>query len=94
MHQERMPEPMIEIEGKRIAVGPDGFSRFGDIAIDILEQQCQYASRYVDGKFTGYPNLGEGLRFRGNTDDYHALLIHSEDIPKFLKRYREHQNAR
>ncbi|MDD2657050.1 MAG: hypothetical protein PHD04_00080 [Candidatus Pacebacteria bacterium] len=64
----------------------EGFVCFPDVAIGELRQQAQYASRYVDGVIEGYPNLGEGLRFKGDTDDYHSLRIHKDDIREFVER--------
>lgn len=61
---------------------------FGDLSRGRLNQQCQYGSRYVDGRH-GYPNLGEGLRFRGTPADYHTLLIHRDDADEFVQRVAE-----
>ena len=68
-----------------------GFSGFGDFARSRLKQQCQYASRYIDGRLEGYPALGEGLRFNNgkgyngrvrelNAGDYHSVRIHRDDM--------------
>lgn len=61
------------------------FIRFGEIARSRLNQQSQYASRYIDGR-NGYPNLGEGLRFQGESHDYHSVEIHKDDVDKFVNR--------
>jgi len=68
------------------------FVRFGDVAINYLHQQCQYCSRYVDGRIPGYPNLGKDLRFKGESYEYHQLMIHKDDVNEFVRRvekYRE-----
>lgn len=70
------------------------FVKFGEIARGRLGQQCQYASRYVDGKIEGYPNLGEGLRFKGDPGDYHSLEIHREDVEEFVRRVEEYRLER
>lgn len=70
----------------------DPFVRFGDVAIGRLNQQCQYASRFVDGRH-GYPNLGDGLRFRGRTTDYHTLMIHRDDVETFVDRVAAWRNT-
>ena len=44
------------------------FVNFWDVARKILNQQSQYASRYVDWKIDWYPNLGEWLKFKSNID--------------------------
>jgi len=70
---------------------------FGDIARIRLGQQCQYASRYIDGEIEGYPNLGEGLRFTGfdhlgRINNYHAMEIHKDDVEEFVRRHTEYVN--
>lgn len=59
---------------------------FGDLAREKLGMQCQYASRYVDGRL-GYKNLGDGLRFIGDPKDYHTLKIHQDDAKIFVERF-------
>ena len=77
----------------------DGYSPFGDFCRSRLGQQCQYGSRYIDGRLEGYPALGEGLRFnngkgyRGETrpldaSDYHSVRIHRDDMDEFERRYK------
>lgn len=51
--------------------------------------QNQYASRYITGT-DGKPNLGEGLRFKGDVSDYHSLYIHQDDEEEFRKRFQAH----
>jgi hypothetical protein len=81
-----------------------GFSSFGDFCRTRLRQQCQYGSRYIDGRLEGYPNLGEGLRFnngRGysgqirdlDTGDYHSIRIHRDDMDEFERRYKAYQDG-
>lgn len=65
-----------------------GFVSFGDISRGELNKQSQYGSRYVNGFQGEYPNLGEGLRFEGDPDDYHSLKIHKDDIEEFVRRFR------
>ncbi len=68
------------------------YVNFGDVARGRLHQQCQYASRYINGEIEGYPNLGEGLRFKGNPlTDYHSVLIHKDDVEEFIARYEDHK---
>ena len=77
-----------------IEVGTDGFIRFGDIAIDILDQQCQYASRYLHGTIKGYPALGNDLRLKGDPCDYHCVEIHQNDAQTFIDRYHARNTQR
>jgi hypothetical protein len=64
---------------------------FGDVARGRLGQQCQYASRLIDGRH-GSPRLGDGLRFQDRTggpvdvSDYHDIRIHRDDIETFVER--------
>ncbi len=62
------------------------YLNLGDVARNHMRQQCQYACHYAEGLF-GKPNLGKGLRFRGNTDNYHEMEIHRDDAPEFVARY-------
>lgn len=64
----------------------EGYVSFPAIATGELRQQAQYASRYVDGVIEDYPNLGEGLRFKGDPSDYHSLRIHKDDVQEFVQR--------
>jgi len=84
-------EKLITIEGRDFQADLAGFVRFGDVAHRLLNQQSQYASRYIDGKIDGYPNLGFGLRFYGESDNYHDVRIHKDDIEEFIRRYRDNE---
>ena len=95
---EKIPSPdnhEKEIKRLREKYKPDkdGFVKFGDISRGEIGQQCQYASRYVYGAIEGYPNLGDGLRFKEyeeGKNNYNALQIHIEDVPEFIKRYKSY----
>lgn len=71
---------------------PHGWVRFGDVARERCGQQAQYASRAIDGRL-GYPNLGVGLRFKGDPRDYHRVLIHADDVEEFVRRWKAHENV-
>jgi len=71
----------------------EGFVMFGDIAMNLLGQQTQYASRYVNGFLGEYPNLGEGLRFDGDPSDYHSLAIHKDDVDEFVRRVKDYKKS-
>lgn len=71
---------------------PDEFVNFGEISRFYLGKQAQYGSIYVDGwEERGYPNLGEGLTFKGDPADYHSLAIRRGDVPAFVARYIEYR---
>lgn len=73
-------------------VSPDMVS-FGDVARDVLGQQCQYASYYVSG-IGGRPRLTADLRVEGDAYNYHSLSIHKDDVVKFVERVNEHRVPR
>ncbi len=86
-------------EARMIAYTPYGeetsvFICFGDLSRNEMGQQCQYGSRYVNSGMDDYPNLAEGLRIEGDPLNHHSLRIHVDDVPTFMKRYREHREAR
>jgi hypothetical protein len=72
------------------SVDDEGFVNFGEIAHQIFGQQTQSASRYIDGVIPGWPNLGEDLRFKGSTENYHFVRIHKDDIEEFIRRKRDY----
>jgi hypothetical protein len=65
---------------------------FGDVARQRLHEQCQYASRYLEGEL-GDPDLGSDLRWYGDTADYHGLQIHQDDVEEFVRRVRDYRRA-
>jgi hypothetical protein len=89
MEKFEQPKNIINIEGKDLQCDSEGFVRFGDVALYLLNEQTQYASYYISGKIRGYANLGDGLRFSGRYTDYHTVKIHKDDIEEFIRRWRE-----
>ena len=69
----------------------DDYVPFGGVAIEQCGEQCQYVSRYIQPHGPGAPDLGEGLRFRGDPRDYHDLWIHKDDVTEFVRRYKVHK---
>jgi hypothetical protein len=67
-----------------------GYREFnGDRALG----QNQYACRYIKGEH-GSPNLGEGLRFQGDSSNYHSIYIHKDDYDEFHRRVKAHLDSR
>lgn len=66
----------------------NGFVSFGDVSRRLMGKQAQYGAKYVDGAFGEYPKLGDGLRIEGDSDDYHNLKIHKDDVAEFVRRYK------
>ena len=71
---------------------PNDWIRFGDIAIQICERQCQYVSRHIDPAWRehGVAFLAEGLRVHTRASDYHSFLIHRADVAAFVERFVAH----
>lgn len=82
--------PFIELRPEHQG-DPDEMVSFGDVARNYMHTQAQYDSRYIDGFDEEYPNLGEGLTFEGDPDDYHVVRIRQGDIPKFVGRFLEYR---
>ncbi len=83
-------------QGRSYALMDYGFISFGDVARNLLGEQCQYASRYIDPAFfnhpvenSRYPNLAVGLRVSIDTigGNYHAYGIDPKDVDEFVARY-------
>ena len=83
---------IILVRGEEFKADEDGFVSFGEVAGKILEGTTQQISRYADGRLEedGFPNLGEGLRFKGKMDAYHFLRIHKDNIEEFAQRVEKH----
>lgn len=79
-------------EEKVFETDENGYVDFGDISRTLLGQQSQYVSRYVDGKMEGYPKLGEGLQFKGDSEDYFSMKIHKNNVMEFIKRYKANRH--
>lgn len=82
---------MMDVRDRILAeANADGFVNFGDVARGLLNQQAQYASNYITG-LSGTPILTEGLRIRGDSHNYHSLLIHKDDMDEFVSRVIEYR---
>ena len=86
-----MPNP--NIDAADLQGDPDEFINFGDIARKYLNQQCQYASRYVGG-LKDTPDLSPGLHFKGDPGNYHSLEIRRGDVAEFINRVLEYRRQR
>ncbi len=64
----------------------EGYVVFGGLAVQVLNQQSQYAARYVDGLLPGYPDLGRGLHLEGTSADYHTLAVAPDDAEELVHR--------
>lgn len=97
---EQFGRPVLLNEtGLSFVLKENGQVSFGDVARNLLGQQCQYASRYIDPAFTeagDYPNLGIGLRIDlgRRTGDYHDYTIHPDDIDTLVSRHTAYKALR
>lgn len=78
---------------RELDVDKDGMVEFGEVARNVLHQQCQYASYYVSG-LHGTPILTADLRIDGNAGDYHSLRIHQDDVITFVRRVNDYRTER
>jgi hypothetical protein len=62
---------------------------FGPVARKQLGMQAQYAHHYLSD-----PELGKGVRWEGDPNNYHFITIHSEDVEAFVERVTAHRRAR
>ncbi|MBI2589221.1 hypothetical protein HYW35_03430 [Candidatus Saccharibacteria bacterium] len=77
--------------GRQFDLGPDGFVGIDGIATVLMDQQSQYAIRYLDGAIEGYPNLGRDIEFYGDFRNYDSFGIHPKDVSTFVRRYWAYQ---
>ncbi len=59
------------------------FIPFGLISRGRLGMQCQYGCRYLED-----PEIAKGIRWTGNTDDWHGIKIHADDVEIFVQRVK------
>ena len=78
-----MSQEKISEEG---SVTPEReYVNFGDICHKRLGITTRVGSFYLHG-LGGYPNLGEGLKLKGNSQLIHSLEISAEDAETFIQR--------
>jgi uncharacterized Fe-S cluster-containing protein len=70
-------------------VDKKGFLRLGEIyRSEFGGRQIQYIARLLDGS-EGI-NLGEGLRYEGNSGNYSDMKINIDDLEIFIEKVKEH----
>lgn len=81
-------------QGRTYEVLEGDYIRFGDVALHLLRQQCQYASRLINGLGRRDPELGKGLRFvHLDAPSYHEIGIHVDDVDEFVRRVRDYRKV-
>jgi len=69
---------------------PD-YVMFGDVCHHFMGKQTQYGVRFLSEEVAAdchLPYLGKDIRLLGDTADYHSLMIHKEDVPVLIERFR------
>ena len=70
----------------------EDFVNFGDEWSKRVGSPTQYGERYILGEIEGWPNLGKGLKFKGDpVNGYYSVKIHKDDIEEFFRRYNQYQ---
>lgn len=75
-----------------LEIDADGMFRLGDMARNVLGEQCQYVSYHFDG-VANRPVLTEGLRVDNSGSSYHSYRINAEDAREFIARLRAYRIA-
>jgi len=69
-------------------VDSEGYLRLGDISrSEFGGRQVKNIASLLDGS-EGI-NLGEGLKYKGNSGNYSDMKIHIDDLESFLERVKE-----
>jgi len=72
-------------------VDSEGYLRLGEISrSEFGGRQIQYIARLLDGSEGA--NLGEGLRYKGNSGNYSDMKINIDDLESFLEKVKMHYN--
>lgn len=79
-------------EKYRSKVDSEGYIYTSDFSTAELKRQNKNIASLLDGEEGHSPdyNLGEGLRFKGNSGNYSDMKIHIDDLETFIKRVKEH----
>jgi hypothetical protein len=74
-------------------IDSEGYLRLGDInRSDFEGRQVKNISSLLDGEEGISPeyNLGEGIRYKGNSGNYSDMKIHIDDLSEFIERVKIH----
>jgi hypothetical protein len=88
MNQEQfIKQPAIK-EQYLSKVDSDGFLRLGEISRSEFDgRQVKNIASLLDG--SEGVNLGEGLRYSGNSGDYSDMKIHIDDLEYFIEKVKK-----
>ena len=70
----------------------DGYLYVGEFATQELRRQAKSIAAFLDGdEGTNVDvNLGEDIRFTGNSGNYSDMKIHIDDLDEFVRRVRNY----
>lgn len=73
-------------------VDENGFVRVPDFATQELRRQSQSIASLLDGEGGLSPeyNLGEGIRYTGDSGNYDRMKVHIDDLEEFITRVKNH----
>ena len=67
----------------------DEYINFGDVCRNRLSMQSQTGMYYFLG-LADRPEMGNGLRIRGDWNFWHSVEIHKDDADEFVRRVKEY----
>ncbi len=70
----------------------EGYIYTSDFAVPELRRQNKNIASLLDGEGGLSPeyNLGEGLRYKGNSGNYSEMQIHIDDLEEFINRVKKY----
>lgn len=69
-------------------IDSEGYLRLGEVSRNEFGgRQIKNIASLLDG--SEGVNLGEGLRYKGNSGDYSSIEIHIDDLESFIERVKE-----
>ena len=88
MNQEKFIQPNIR-EKYISKIDNDGYLRLGEISRSEFDgRQIKNIASLLDG--SEGVDLGESLRYKGNSGNYSDMQIHIDDLDSFVKKVKEY----
>lgn len=88
MNQEQLKTPTLK-EKYISKTDGEGYVRLGEISrSDFNERQIKNIASFLDG--SEGVNLGENIRYEGNSGNYTDMKIHIDDLEDFVRRIKEY----
>ncbi len=88
MNQEQFGKQFTRKEQYLSKVDSEGYLRLGEISRNEFGgRQVKNIASLLDG--SEGVNLGEGLRYNGNSGNYSDMEIHIDDLESFIEKVKE-----